>query len=131
MLDTGLLIIRLVIGFIMIGHACKKLFGWFGGEGVSGTAEFFGVIGLKPARALAVCAGLAELIGGFLFGVGLWISVGAVLLMLPMIVAIAKVHADKGLWNLNGGFEYNLVMLGSLLGVALAGAGAYSLDTLI
>lgn len=131
MLDTGLLIIRLVIGFIMIGHACKKLFGWFGGEGISGTAEFFGAIGLKPARVLAVCAGLAELIGGFLFGAGLWIIVGAVLLILPMIVAIAKVHADKGLWNLNGGFEYNLVMLGSLLGVALAGAGAYSLDALI
>ncbi|WP_339241090.1 DoxX family protein [Paenibacillus sp. FSL R5-0517] len=131
MLDTGLLIIRLVIGFIMIGHACKKLFGWFEGEGVSGTAEFFGAIGLKPARALAVYAGLAELIGGFLFGVGLWIIVGAILLMLPMVVAIAKVHADKGLWNLNGGFEYNLVMIGSLLGVALAGAGAYSLDALI
>jgi len=131
MLDTGLLIIRLVIGFIMIGHACKKLFGWFGGEGVSGTAEFFGAIGLQPTRTMAVCAGLAELIGGFLFGAGLCMIIGAVLLMILMIVAIFKVHADKGLWNLNGGFEYNLVMLGSLLGVALAGAGAYSLDALL
>ncbi|MFC9707682.1 DoxX family protein [Paenibacillus sp. NPDC056933] len=131
MLDTGLLIIRLVIGFIMMGHACKKLFGWFGGEGLSGTAEFFGAMGLKPARVMAVSGGLIELIGGFLFGVGLWTIVGAILLVILLLVAIAKVHADKGLWNMNGGFEYNLVMLGSLIGVALAGAGAYSLDALI
>ncbi|MEC0110672.1 DoxX family protein [Paenibacillus taichungensis] len=131
MLDAGLLIIRLVIGFIMMGHACKKLFGWFGGEGISGTAEFFGAIGLRPARVMAVCGGLIELIGGFLFGAGLWTVFAVILLIIPMVVAIAKVHAGKGLWNLNGGFEYNLVMLGSLIGVALAGAGAYSLDTLI
>lgn len=131
MLDTGLLIIRLVIAFIMMGHACKKLFGWFGGEGLSGTAAFFGAIGLKPARVMAVCGGLIELIGGFLFGVGLWTIVGAILLVILLLVAIAKVHAGKGLWNMNGGFEYHLVMLGSLIGVALAGAGAYSLDALI
>ncbi|RAW17263.1 DoxX family protein [Paenibacillus taichungensis] len=131
MLDAGLLIIRLVIGFIMLGHACKKLFGWFGGEGISGTAEFFGAIGLRPAKVMAVCGGLMELFGGFLFGAGLWIGFAAILLIIPMVVAIAKVHASKGLWNLNGGFEYNLVMLGSLIGVALAGAGAYSLDALI
>ncbi|QOS78082.1 DoxX family protein [Paenibacillus sp. JNUCC31] len=131
MLDTGLLIIRLVIGFIMMGHACKKLFGWFGGEGISGTAEFFGAIGLKPAKVMAVSGGLIELIGGFLFGAGLWTTIGAIILMTLMLVAIVKVHAGKGLWNMNGGFEYNLVMLGSLIGVALAGAGAYSLDALI
>ncbi|WP_440118594.1 DoxX family protein [Paenibacillus sp. QZ-Y1] len=131
MLDTGLLIIRLVIGFIMMGHACKKLFGWFGGEGISGTAGFFGAIGLKPARFMAVCAGLLEFIGGFLFAAGLWTIVGTILLIIPMLVAIVKVHAGKGLWNLNGGFEYNLVMLGSLLGVALASAGAYSLDAIL
>lgn len=80
---------------------------------------------------MAVCGGLIELIGGLLFGTGLWTGFAAILLIIPMLVAIAKVHAGKGLWNLNGGFEYNLVMLGSLIGVALAGAGAYSLDALI
>ncbi|NUU80181.1 DoxX family protein [Paenibacillus xylanilyticus] len=131
MLDTGLLVIRLVIGSLMMGHACKKLFGMFGGEGISGTASFFEAIGLKPARALAVCAGLAELIGGLLFVAGLWTAVGSILLFIPMAVAIVKVHAGKGLWNLNGGYEYNLVILGSLVGVGLAGAGAYSLDALM
>lgn len=127
MLDLGLLIIRLVIGLIMIGHGCKKLFGWFGGEGIQGAAGFFEAIGLRPGAAMVVCAGLAELIGGLLFASGLSVVAGAVLLIFTMIVAIIKVHGSKGLWSVNGGFEYNLVMIASLLGVALAGGGAYSL----
>ncbi|WP_413034160.1 hypothetical protein [Paenibacillus xylanilyticus] len=39
-----------------------------------------------------------------------------------MAVSDREVHAGKGLWNLNGGYEYILVILGSLVGVGLAGA---------
>ncbi|MGG4147325.1 DoxX family protein [Paenibacillus algorifonticola] len=126
MLDLGLLLIRLVIGLLMIGHGCKKLFGWFGGEGIQGAAGFFEAIGLRPGATMVICAGLAELLGGVLFASGLSVVAGAVLLILTMIVAIVKVHGSKGLWSVNGGFEYNLVMIASLLGVALAGGGAYS-----
>lgn len=115
----------------MIGHACKKLFGIFGGEGISGTAAFFNAVGIRPAWFMALCAGIIELVGGLLFTLGLWTVVGAILLMLTMFVAIVKVHVGKGLWNLNGGFEYNLVMLASLIVVVLAGAGAYSIDALL
>ncbi|SFE25768.1 putative oxidoreductase [Paenibacillus algorifonticola] len=131
MLDLGLLIIRLVIGLIMIGHGCKKLFGWFGGEGIQGASGFFELIGLRPGAIMVACAGIAELLGGLLFASGLSVVAGAILLIATMVVAIAKVHWSKGLWSVNGGFEYNLVMIAALLGVALAGAGAYSVSALM
>ena len=39
MLDTGLLIIRLVIGLAFIGHGAQKLFGAFGGHGLKGNGR--------------------------------------------------------------------------------------------
>ena len=35
-MNAGLLIIRLVIGLLMAAHGCRKLFGWFGGNGLAG-----------------------------------------------------------------------------------------------
>ena len=50
----GLLILRVVVGALMIGHGTQKLFGWFGGGGVTGTAGMFDRVGLRPARPAAV-----------------------------------------------------------------------------
>jgi putative oxidoreductase len=38
-MDTGLLVARLVFGLLMAVHGSQKLFGWFGGPGISGTAR--------------------------------------------------------------------------------------------
>ena len=45
-----------------------------------------------------------------------------------MLTAILDVHASKGLWSQNGGFEYNLVLITLLVCVGLVGPGLYSLD---
>jgi putative oxidoreductase len=131
MMDTGLLIIRVVIGLLMIGHGAQKLFGWFGGYGLKGTGGWMESLGLKPGVLMAAGAGLSEVVGGLLFGAGLWIEVGAALLIIPMIMAIVKVHGANGLWVTQNGYEYNLVLIAVALGVAFVGAGDISIDALL
>jgi putative oxidoreductase len=41
----GLLLLRIVIGGTLFAHGAQKLFGWFGGGGIRGTAQFFGGVG--------------------------------------------------------------------------------------
>ncbi|WNR45888.1 DoxX family protein [Paenibacillus roseipurpureus] len=127
----GLLIIRLVIGLTMAAHGTQKLFGWFGGYGPKGTGGFFESIGIKPGVFMAVAAGLSEVAGGLLFAAGLWTEVGAALIILTMLIAIVKVHGKNGYWVTSNGYEYNAALLIVALGVALIGAGDYSIDALL
>ncbi|WP_028608484.1 DoxX family protein [Paenibacillus harenae] len=130
-LALGLLIVRVVVGLLFVGHGAQKLFGWFGGYGPKGTGGWLESIGVKPGVAMAVLAGLMELAGGILFAAGLFTPLAAALIVLTMLVAIVKVHGQNGLWVTANGYEYNLVLIAIAIGVALTGAGAYSLDALI
>jgi len=130
MMDMGLLIVRIVIGVLFVGHGAQKLFGMFGGHGPRGTGGWMESVGIKPGIAMAVIAGLMEFVGGAMFAAGLLTPIAAVLIALAMIGAI-KVHAPNGLWSTAGGYEYPLVLLAVAIGVALTGAGAYSLDNVL
>lgn len=103
MMDLGLLIIRLVIGVLFIGHGAQKLFGWFGGHGLKGTGGWFDSIGMKPGVMMALFAGLAELIGGILFALGFLTPLAALMIAGTMIMAIVKVHGPNGLWATSNG----------------------------
>jgi putative oxidoreductase len=127
----GLLIIRLVVGLSFAAHGTQKVFGWFGGYGPKGTGGFFDSIGIKPGVLMAVLAGLSELAGGLLFAAGLWTPLGAALIALTMLVAIVKVHGKNGFWATSNGYEYNLTLIAIAIGVALIGAGEYSIDALM
>ncbi|WP_178023848.1 DoxX family protein [uncultured Paenibacillus sp.] len=127
----ALLIIRLVLGFTMMAHGAQKLFGWFGGYGPKGTGGWMESLGIKPGVLMAVLAGLAEFGGGLLVAAGLFTPIGAALLILTMIVAIASVHAKNGFWSTAGGYEYNLLLIAVSVALILSGAGAYSLDALL
>ncbi|UHA75037.1 DoxX family protein [Paenibacillus sp. 481] len=129
--DYGLLLIRAVIGLTMIGHGAQKLFGWFGGYGLQGTGGWMESIGLRPGVQMALLAGLTELTGGLLFGLGMFTWIGALLIVGTMLMAIVKVHGPNGYWVTQNGFEYNLMLLVTVIGVALIGAGAFSIDALM
>jgi putative oxidoreductase len=131
MLDIGLLLIRLVIGALFIGHGAQKLFGWFGGYGLKGTGGWFESIGMKPGVTMALFAGLAELIGGILFALGFLTPLAGIIIAGTMVMAIVKVHAPNGLWATSNGYEYNLTLLAVAIGIALIGAGQYSLDAFL
>lgn len=131
MINIGLLIIRLVIGLLFIGHGAQKLFGWFGGYGLKGTGGWFESIGMKSGVTMALFAGLAELIGGLLFALGLLTPLAGIMIAGTMIMAIVKVHAPNGLWATANGYEYNLTLLGVAIGIALIGPGQYALDSFL
>jgi putative oxidoreductase len=127
----GLLLIRVVVGLTFVGHGAQKLFGSFGGHGIEGTAGFFESIGLKPGRTRVVAAGVAELVGGLLFALGFLTPLAALAIIGTMLIAIVKVHGPNGYWATQNGYELNLIILVIALGVALTGAGSYSLDAIL
>ena len=88
MSNTGLLILRLVLGLIMAGHGAQKLFGWFGGHGLKATTEWVESMGMKPAWFWGLMAGLTEFGGGVLLALGLLNPLGPLAIIAAMLVAV-------------------------------------------
>ena len=127
----GLLILRLVVGITFVAHAVQKLFGWFGGGGIAGTAPFMEQLGFRPGRLQAVLAGLIEATAGFLLAVGFFLPFAAAMTMSVMFVATVTVHLAKGFFIQKGGYEYNLALAASALALAFTGPGELSLDAVL
>ena len=127
-MNVGLLLLRAVVGLVMAAHGAQKLFGWFGGHGIAGTAGFFEQIGFRPGRRFATAAALAEFAGGLLIALGLLGPIGPAAVLATMIVAGGSVHWRQGLFAQNGGYELALVYAIVSVAIALIGPGAYSVD---
>lgn len=124
----GTLALRGIVGPLFVGHGLQKLRGWFGGHGLDGTAQFFESLDLRPGRRHAMAAGTAETVGGALLTAGALTPVGSALLSSSMVTAIRKVHGENGIWSTNGGYEYNLVLIGAFTALADLGPGRPSVD---
>jgi putative oxidoreductase len=129
--DLGLLVLRLVLGLVFIGHGSQKLFGWFGGSGLKVTTGWMEKMGFRPAWFWGLMAGLTEFGGGVLLALGLLGPLGSLGVISAMLVAIVKVHWSKGFWNGKGGIEFPLVNLTAALALGLTGAGALSVDAVL
>src|SRR5580658_4196149 len=127
-MDIALLIVRLVVGLAIAAHGTQKLFGWFGGYGVAGTAGFFEGLGFRPGRLFVYGASLGEIGGGVLTALGLGGPIGPALVVMVMVVAIFSVHISKGFWAQNGGYELNTLYIAIALLLGFVGFGTYSLD---
>jgi len=125
-IDT--LALRTVAGVIFAAHGAQKLFGWFGGYGLDGTAGWMSSIGLEPAYLLTILAGSAEFFGGLFLILGLLVRPSALALGFTMIVAIVAVHLDNGLFMSNNGYEFGLALLAMSVCLVFRGAGSFSLD---
>ena len=124
-MDIALLLVRLIgIGFA--AHGAQKLFGWFGGYGIAGTAGWMESIGFRPGKLYATAAGLSELVGGLLLALGLGGPIGPMLAIAAMVVAIA-VHLPNFFVTKNG-YETALLYAVVALVLAFTGFGAFSLD---
>jgi putative oxidoreductase len=127
-MDAGLVLARLVFGLLMAAHGTQKLFGWFSGHGLAGTGGFFEQLGFRPGRLFAALASTAEILGGLLLALGLFGPVGPALIISVMVVAVATVHWQHGLFAQTNGIEVPLLYSVAAAAIALTGPGAYSLD---
>jgi putative oxidoreductase len=131
----GPTVLRVALGVVFLGHGAQKLFGVWGGDGPTGTAAFFNQLGLTPAYILALGVGFVELAAGLLLIAGLFTLPVCAVLVLDMTVAVWKVHIANGFFlnwknapGLGHGFEYNLVLIASLVTLMFTGPGALSID---
>jgi len=130
-MEIGLLLIRLALGLTLAAHGAQKLFGIFGGYGISATGAFFDSIGFRPGKPLAFLAGAGELLGGLALALGLLTPLAAAAILSTMIVAVWGVHLEKGFFVQNGGYEYPLVLGVIATALAFSGPGNLSLDVAV
>ncbi len=117
--NFSLLIVRVVVGIIFAAHGAQKLFGAFGGQGLADVVEKMGPLGYPVT--------IGEFFGGLGLIVGFLSRFSAASLIIIMIGAIGMVHGKNGFFLSDGGFEYNLALIGLLAPTLLAGPGAYAI----
>ena len=130
-IDAGLLTLRVLVGVTFALHGFQKLFGWFGGGGLDGTAAWFKSLGFGDGRAAAVMAGTAEVGGGLGLAAGLLTPVAAAAMIGAMTTAAFVNNAEGGFWSVYKGWELNGYLIVVALAVAIAGPGSYSLDAVL
>jgi putative oxidoreductase len=132
MLDTAVLILRLILGAILVAHAAQKLFGWFGGNGLRRQATLFESLGLKPGIPMVAMAGTMELLAASLLVLGLATPLAALIGTGTMLVAGLTMHLNSGrFWNSAGGGEYPYVLAAAVTTIGIGGSGQFSLDRLL
>ena len=128
-MKLGRLLLRGAVGGIFVSHGAQKLLGWFGGPGLDATSEGFESMGMHPGRLHATAASVTEVAGGALTLLGFATPVAASGITAVMLTAINRVHGKNGFFNANGGYEFNLLLIGAALALAEAGPGDPSLDS--
>jgi uncharacterized membrane protein YphA (DoxX/SURF4 family) len=121
--DVSLFLMRVVVGVIFMAHGAQKLFGVFGGPGLSKVVEMMGPLGYLVS--------IGEFFGGVGLIVGFLCRFSAVSLIVIMVGAIATVHGKNGFFLGSGpdstisqsGFEYNLALIALLAPILIIGPG--------
>lgn len=127
--DVALLILRITVGLIFLTHGWPKLT-----NGASGTAEFFGQLGIPAPGISAWFITLLEFGGGLALILGALVSILSVLFILHMTIGIFLVHLSNGWYVIGpgqGGSEFNVLLIACLLVFILAGPGRPTVDEVL
>jgi putative oxidoreductase len=127
-MSSGLLLLRIAVGAIMAAHGAQKLFGWWGGPGMSGTAGMCSSLAYRAPFLMACGLAVAEFGGGLSLATGSLTPLGALAVTVVMLNAIYVIHWPRGFFAANGGYEFNLLIAASAVALAAIGPGRFSID---
>lgn len=121
------LALRVGTGALLVPHGLQKLFGMFGGGGLSGTAEFLGSVGYPAPAFMALLLGCVEVFGGILLATG-FLTRAAALSVVGFMFFAVLFHLPNGFFWTAKGFEYPVLWGLAALFFAVNGGGAFSVD---
>ena len=124
--DYAMVPVRLALGWISMAHGGQKLFGWWGGVGLVGFANFLEGYGFRWAFFWAVLLSIIDFVGGFLVLTGIWARWAALCLSFSGFVRIFFIHWKYGFSLSNNGYEYSLALLGLSVTLLLSGPGRWT-----
>jgi len=130
------LVLQVVLGLIFMAHGSQKLFGMFGGSGITGLGGYFDKIGISPGYFWAWVVGLVEFFGGLCVFLGFVTRYAATLLVIDMAVASFWVHFPTFFWQragrlAPGGMEMPMTLGIIALALLLSGPSFLSVDRAI
>ncbi|MGZ8801525.1 MAG: DoxX family protein [Mycobacterium sp.] len=131
--DLGLLLLRLGVGALFIGHGLQKLFGWWGGPGLGGFRDSLTEWGFQHADILTYVAAGGQIAAGVLLVLGLFTPIaaaGALAYLVTAFLAEVSIAHDEARLSafLTDGHEYQLVLVCAVAAIILIGPGRYGLD---
>jgi len=131
--DIALIVVRIALAWIFFVYGAQKLFGWFNGPGLDGTADFMANgAGLKPGKFFAVVSGLIEFGGAIALALGIVARLAGFALLVEMVMAMITTTWSQGLHQTTGvGYELNVALAALAVVVALLGAGRFSADAVV
>jgi len=130
--DLGLLILRVGLGVLLVAHGLRQLFGWWGGQGLTGFKSSIADAGYQHADILTYAAGGGQIAAGLLLVLGLFTPLAAAGALAYLINGVlAGVSAQsQGRFDffLPDGHEYHLMLIVVAVAIVLVGPGRYGLD---
>ncbi|MDX3934054.1 DoxX family protein [Stenotrophomonas sp.] len=127
-IDLALLLLRIAAGGFLLPHALGKLFGWFGGPGLSGFAEELRGFGLPVAAPVPLLLATVQMLSGLAVVLG-WQTRIAACVAAAFLFSTALLALPKGWFWMRGGVEYPLFWTVALCAIALAGPGGLGLQS--
>ena len=132
-LDLGLLLLRLIVGALFIGHGLQKAFGLWGGPGLDGWANSLADMGFRYADILTYVATFGQIAAGVLLILGLFtpvVAAGAFAYLVTGVLAEAMAAHEAARLSdfLTDGHEYKVFVAGAVAVLILTGPGRYGFD---
>jgi putative oxidoreductase len=127
--SIGLLVSRLLVGFVMAAHGWQKLTDI--GPAAFGTSTL-DPVGVPMATTMGYVVTFTELIGGLLLMAGLLTRLAAIALTVDLVMAIILVKSKVPLIvaqdKPGAGMELDLALIAGFVIALFAGPGRFSLD---